>query len=187
LPAVVDFRPATIADYKWLYEHTEYMLNSQPWRDPPLMWLLDRLPATVVDVGGGRFGFVGWLIERCRGHDGDFCSTDPAIDGPALPYITAEWERDYATCFDVLEHIPEHTIPAALENLAGLGTKGCVCSIAQMSERRMVKGEWVDLHVTRQGPDWWLERFRAAFGRADIKLHPLHYPERFWITVEKRP
>jgi hypothetical protein len=146
------------------------------------MWLLDQNPSTVLDVGGGVGAFRNWMRDRTKC---DVVSTDPIYGSGGLPNVRVQLLPDYVTCFDVLEHLPEDTIPAALANLERLTWHGCVCSISCASEVRDIDGEPVQLHLTRQGPDWWLQRFRAAFTNHEIHYRPLHYPERFWIIAER--
>jgi hypothetical protein len=172
-------RNATLADYKTLYA-SGYMDASRPWADPPLFWLLDRMPAGVLDVGGGARRFGRWMHALGM----HVHSTDPAFGGPALPTIPLTLCHDYTTCFDVLEHLPEELIPAALFNLRNLSRKGCVCSLANMPDRHQIAGEDVELHLTQRGPDWWLDQFTAQFFGWEIHYRPLPYPARFWIIAE---
>ncbi len=174
-------RPATLADYKTLYA-SGYMARSRPWHDAPILWLLDRMPADILDVGGGSEHFAAW-IERLTG-EARVATVDPAFGGDPLPEINWLIRVDYVTCFDVLEHITESDIPACIRNLYRLARRGVVCSLSRASDVHEIIGEAVELHLTKQPADWWMAQFRDVFEGWNIQLWPLHNVNRFWITAE---
>jgi len=92
-------RPATLADYRWLYANG-YMPDGLKCARDVMADIVDRCPASFFDYGCGRGDLVRWINEKTRG----------SANGYDAAYGGAEWGGqfvDYALCFDVLEHLNE--------------------------------------------------------------------------------
>jgi ubiquinone/menaquinone biosynthesis C-methylase UbiE len=122
-------------------------------------------PHSLLDVGCGRGGLVS--IAKLVGIEArgcDLAPCEPWIDQaelPVLPYANEQF--DVVGCFDVLEHLAEYQIGAAIEELRRVCRKLLVVSVAECSDVRDVPGIGpTELHLTRRPVDWWREQFGGA-------------------------
>lgn len=127
-------------------------------------------PAKVLDAGCSAGEVVRQL--RARGvdaHGFDLCADLPSIAyAEARPFVrrgsvTAipfgpEDGFDTVTAFDVFEHIPEHRVPAMVDELARLGARRVVALIAMCEFQ--YKG-----HLTLRPLPWWDRAFAPHFRR----------------------
>ena len=151
-------------------------------RKPDLMML---------DIGCAGGGFVKSLLED--GHEAvgiegsDISQRLRSGEWDTIPYhlFTADatapfsfFDRtgrpvlfDCITAWEVLEHIAEERLEGFLANVvANLAPDGIFAgSIALFPDGDPLRG--VVYHVTVQGPEWWLEHFRAA-GLEPVPDHP---------------
>lgn len=86
---------------------------------------------------------------------------------------------DLGICTDVMEHIPEDKVDAVLERIRS-HCDTVIFKIANFPSQ--VLG--YNLHPTRKPADWWLERIRAAGGKAEQLFIPTDRKEYFfrWNT-----
>lgn len=81
---------------------------------------------------------------------------------------------DVGVCTDVMEHLPEQHVPAALRGMATYCTH-VVFKIANFQSRSL--GE--ELHLTRHDAAWWEQQLRDAMGgtvrRVSYRTHKQEY------------
>ena len=124
-------------------------------------------PATLLDVGCGRGGLV-LAAKRCgiAARGCDLAPCEPWIEQatlPVLPYGNGAFE--VVGCFDVLEHLSEHQVGAAIDELRRVCSGRVILSVASCSDQRDVPGMGVvELHLTQQPLAWWL----AQCGDAEV-------------------
>ncbi len=120
--------------------------------------ILATEPRSILDVGCGRGGLV--VAARAAGIEArgcDLAPCEPWIDQatlPVLPYGNASF--DTVGCFDVLEHLVEHQVGAAIDELRRVCREHLVISIAWCSDVREIDGQPIELHLTRQPVAWWI-------------------------------
>lgn len=170
-------RDATIADYKWLYENTNYMADGLKCARPLLLDLVELGPCDFLDYGSGRGHLADWIntktLSRCLEYDPAFVTTP-------------DKEVDYVLSFDVLEHIPKtelHKIFAAFNYHA---RKGLILTVAHMSDPHDVDGEKVELHVTIKPPGWWYDRLAESWPGATIHQRRLDSERTAFFVFFKR-
>lgn len=119
----------------------------------------------LLDVGCGR----GGLLHACSEAGIEAVGVDAApLDAsiiacslPLLPFFDNEF--DVVGCFDVLEHLDEVLIPAAIMELHRVCRRRLIVSIATCSDPRTIPGHGeVELHLTQRPLDWWLEATAAT-------------------------
>ena len=167
-------RQATLADYRWLYDHG-YMPDGLKCAREIMLEIVQRCPATFIDYGSGRGHLAPWISTHTSGLA---ISYDPALH-ECRPHSVADW----VTCCDVLEHIPEAELPATLADIRSLLRRGAIFTVANMSDIHAVGSEQVELHLIQQPPEWWAERFRAAWPSASI-THRHISSQRFAFIVD---
>ncbi len=171
-------RPATLADYRWLYANG-YMADGLKCARAIMLDIVERCPATFVDFGGGRGDLSGWIMSKTAGK----CAYwDPAICGsPIIPRAHAEW---VISC-DVLEHIPRHEIEETLSAIKNMAERGLLLTIANMSDIHPINGEEVELHLIQEPMSWWTDLLHEMFPKAKIEGRAITAKEdRFAIIVE---
>lgn len=91
---------------------------------------------------------------------------------PAIPdYAATPCPAELVVCIDVLEHIEPSLLDNVLDNLAelcdpyGLFTVHSGPAVKVLSDGR-------NAHLTQEGPDWWLPRFRQRFEMMEVKAIP---------------
>lgn len=173
-------RTAGTADYARLYAGTRYMVDRWGWRAEGLEDLLVE-GWRVLEIGAGR----GQLAQRMRTAGWDWTACDPAgapgvraVGLPDLPW--ADRTFDCTVTVDVLEHLPEDAIPAALAELRRLARCGA-WAVADMSDQQLVDGELVELHPTQRPATWWIEQINRLGGFA--VQHATSSSKRFWLEV----
>lgn len=83
---------------------------------------------------------------------------DPAIPAYAAPPLPAE----LVCCIDVLEHIEPRLLDNVLSHLAELCDPYGFFTV-HTGPARKVLSDGRNAHLTQEGPDWWLPRFKAHF------------------------
>lgn len=178
-------RDATIADYAWLYAHTDYMAGTALKRaKEALAEILDQMPATLCDVGGGRDEFAQWIIMNANAPH--VASIDPAtgasscFDRPGDPH-----PFDLVTCFDVLEHLQPDDVEDFIRwQLGARCRRRIYATICTDPEVRQVNGEWVTLHTCLRPPHWWQAQCAEALPGWTIRLRPCEESSRFLFILE---
>lgn len=99
---------------------------------------------------------------------------DPAIPAYAAPPVPAE----LVCCIDVLEHIEPPLLDNVLDHLAELCDPYGFFTV-HTGEAKKVLSDGRNAHLTQQGPDWWLPRFRLRFEVLMIQ----NIPSGFAIVV----
>jgi SAM-dependent methyltransferase len=156
-------------------------------------------PGSLLDVGAA-YGFVVQYFQRQGVEAAGVEPSDyaheraqvPLLKGhlPALP-IPEGLRYDVVTCTEVLEHVPEDLVPAALAELARVTDRKLVLLI-------MIDGPGADGdpgHICLQSPDWWNEQLdrtglaRCPEDEAWLNEHPysesMYWSGRFF--VRERP
>lgn len=132
---------------------------------------------TLLDVGCGRGHAVEVLTEM--GLDAQGCDIiDPSHVIP-IRYTKGfpEGEFDYVTCFDVLEHLSD---PVSLIQQIKKACKGkAYISVSHRpADHKGPNGE--QLHLTIQGPEWWLDTFLQLF---DIERVEIDGDSSLWVLT----
>jgi hypothetical protein len=173
-------RPGSIYDYDTLYRG-DYMRAGFIERAALLARMID--PSwDIIEVGAGRGDLahtMSTLGYRWTAYD--VVSSARVIAGE-LPTLhgSIPWRRYECTVtIDVLEHIAEPDIPAALLDLKHLAKRG-VWSVANMSDVHQVAGVDVELHLTRRGPEWWQDQIHILSGSSVVHVID---SARFWLEV----
>lgn len=174
-------RPATLDDYRWLYDHG-YMPDGLKCAREMLPDIVERAGdgRIFLDYGCGRGFLTEWLINRCRGI---MRKWDPARGEEDCPYHYADW----VTCFDVLEHIPEAQLHHVLNHIRKIASKGVILAVANMSDVHMVDGEPVELHEIQQPCHWWEGALRLVFPQHQWALIHRHFghDQRFGFILTR--
>lgn len=104
------------------------------------------------------------------------------IDGAHdLPYKGASF--DLVTCTDVMEHLLEEDVPAALSEIARVARGPVLLTICHMHDR---PGKWGDqpLHITVHPRAWWEDKIREHMGAEPRALYTDRVGDRgTWYEV----
>ncbi len=171
-----DARP----DYARLYR--EYWSRDDRWgthsfQDPEA--IVEQILSTcgggpILDVGCGMGLLVRTLLRRgvdARGIDIAEAPIEEANrlapgrfqTGSILKIPSGDGAFQTVLCTDLLEHIAEQDVPAALGELFGVSSRFCFVRLSVEPDR---DNRW---HLTVRDRDWWLERFFEA----GFRRHPL--------------
>lgn len=122
-------------------------------------WIALRRPATILDYGCGQ----SILLESLDlGPDVALLRYDPAI---------AEYSRpptapcDLLLCIDVLEHIEERDVDAALREMHAWSKEAIIVVDTVPAKHRLPDGR--NAHVTLRPHAWWQARIESIFGVAE--------------------
>lgn len=154
------------------------------WK-PVWQAMLSAKPASMLDVGCGRGGLVQALqVTGCPARGCDVAPCEPWIDRaelPSLPY--ADGDFDLVGCFDVLEHVHEAQVDAAIRELLRVCGRILFVSVAECSDARVVPGMGrVELHLTRRPVAWWLSALGAGARIVPVRGEPAW---RHYLTVDR--
>lgn len=169
------------------YERPAYYGVMKPWRVELIQeWLREREPEghkTYLDVGCGPAETREMTGLWWRGCD-VVESVCGALDVDLIPGahdlgIYNDKEFHIATCNDVLEHMLEEDIPAALSELSRVTTHAILLGISQKP------GTW---HLCIQTTQWWVEAIAANIkGDATLiyedRIPPVKQPY-LWVDVK---
>jgi hypothetical protein len=170
-------RPATLDDYRWLYTNDPtYMPDGLKCAREIMLDIVERCPATFLDVGCGRGHLVDWINTKTTG---EAFGIDKG-SGREDPWIG---QRDWMISCDVFEHLDLETLDRALSEATQAIRKGLLLTIANMSDVHTVAGEAVELHLIQKPFGWWIDRIKAFwptayFTHREINCH------RFALIVE---
>jgi 2-polyprenyl-3-methyl-5-hydroxy-6-metoxy-1,4-benzoquinol methylase len=154
--------------YAEVYQDPRYKLGKarqeQAWKDIDAM----APGVTYLDVGCGRGETVEYALSRgiiARGTElcRPLCNENVLhCSVRDLPLSADEFQ--FVSCYDVLEHLPEHAVDGALDNLWR------VCSSTLLITTNMLHSYWrnLELHLTRQPREWWEEKFEARGGHREF-------------------
>lgn len=182
-------RDATDADYEALFAG-KYMRHKDCFRDH-LPILAERIKGRrVLDVGTGSGRFVDWCRQN-GAHDAlgiDPCAPESATvargRAESIPAPDRSW--DVVTSFDVLEHLPAGMAVCAVAEHLRVANQHVVCSVANMSDCHVIRGEPVELHLTREPVAWWLRHFCAHSGWS-VRHLECDGGKRFWLIADRLP
>lgn len=163
--------------------------------------MVDQLaqPSSVLDVGAA-YGFLVEYFARCGipavgVEPSAFARSQahPAVDirAGALPDLTDALGEDYAAdvvvCTEVLEHLPEALVPAAVQELASRTRRLLICLI-------MLEGPGADGdegHICLKSASWWNGQFfhTGMLRRFDLEellnthriSKKMHWAGRFFV------
>lgn len=168
-------RPATLADYRWLYDHG-YMVDGLKCARDLLVDIVDRCPANFVDFGCGRGHLVQWINTRTTG---EALGVDPGLQR----FDSWIGNRDWMIACDVFEHLTYGDLDRVLVHARLSIRKGLLLTIANMSDVHQVAGEPVELHLIRQPAAWWIDRIRQFWPAARCTHREINC-HRFALIVE---
>jgi FkbM family methyltransferase len=98
---------------------------------------------------------------------------------PAIPdYARAPMPAELVTCIDVLEHIEPNLLDNVLDHLGELCDPYGFFTV-HTGPAMKVLTDGRNAHLTQEGPDWWLPRFKQRFDV--LSLHPI--PSGFALVV----
>src|SRR5690606_3276648 len=123
---------------------------------------------TVVDFGAGDGRFLAAIWGSPRLDGPRLVGVDvyrPQTFGREMTWVQKVlWEADvsgdYVISTDTLEHMPPSKVDAVLAKIAQCAPHGFLRIATKQDIYGTERG--LHLHETVQGPDWWLERIRAA-------------------------
>lgn len=168
-------RDANLQDYDWLYANTEYMHDGLKCARAYMGEISARCPGSFLDFGCGRGQLVRWINENTTGNAVGY---DPATNPMALTRL-----YDYTLAFDVMEHIPESNVGGILKTICACSSLGFMLTISNASDVVPIRGEEVELHVTRRDPIWWEERIRPLAPSMSIRRDTFSI-DRFGFIVD---
>jgi len=97
---------------------------------------------------------------------------------------------DFGVCCDVMEHIPEHKVEKALENIANRCREVFFQISLNESGEKDIEKYGGHLHLTVKEPDWWDEKLKKVFrshwiGHVDTKKAeaPWEISRRWYVVV----
>jgi len=187
-------RPATAADYAWLYGHAKYMEHKDCFRDHEALLRQAIAGKSVLDIGTGAGRFPAWCRANGASHamgvdpaamavDAYFDERDMVRQGSAVALPFQSRCFDLVCSFDVLEHIEPDNIDRAMAEHFRVASERVIVSIANMPDQHMVNGELVELHLIQQPAEWWADLIaRTVPGARSVRLLPV-CPVRFWFDV----
>ena len=119
------------------------------------------------------------LLQSLRMPEGTvYEGYDPAIpEYAAPPPLPAE----LVCCIDVLEHIEPTLLDNVLDHLAELCDPYGFFTV-HTGEAKKVLSDGRNAHLTQQGPDWWLPRFKLRFDVLTVQ----NIPSGFAVVVRSR-
>lgn len=90
-------------------------------------------------------------------------------------------------CKDVMEHVPEGSVPAVLEDIKGLledeiGEALFVIPLGDDDKFRIREYEMDVTHVTKKGEDWWIDQLRSAGFRINDFKYSLGNIKKKWTS-----
>lgn len=122
--------------------------------DEFLPFVFDLRCASILDYGCGRDSIRRELNRR--NVPIDVFSYDPAI--PEFSELPEP--ADFLVCTDVMEHVEEACVEAALAHMCTLTRKGAYFSIGlTLAKRKLPDGQ--NAHITLKPSEWWLQRIQA--------------------------
>lgn len=152
--------------------------------------------SSIYDVGCGRCEWLKYCkfslgMKRVAGCDisgvavdfqlrqnGVSCMQSDLTEGLLLPDDAYE----VVTCFDVIEHLPEETIPFCLNELGRVCQKRLILSICY--KPALMGRDSEPLHLTVKDARWWRERLFNAFACEPQEVHvPGFSDPRFIIDM----
>lgn len=121
-----------------------------------------RRPDVVLDVGAGRGALEGYVqgfsyTPLDIDNYGEFDAWLP-IDLTVPTIFPFDKHQKFVACLDVLEHLPEESIPTAMETLSKMG-EWFAFTIANHSD--MQNG--YQLHLTQRDRGWWMPHIMQRF------------------------
>ncbi len=127
--------------------------------------------STLLDVGGGTFGFVRRLVgsgQVTRGVVIDLCQAAvdhqlhvgvEAVRGSVNDMPFKDNEFDIVTAFDVLEHLEPEDINTGIGEMCRVAKSLVMMTISPLPCKHL----GYELHRTIQSNDWWTAKF-SEFG-----------------------
>lgn len=136
-----------------------------PW-GPTLGHLIRRSKAaTLLDYGcGAGEQYTVHKVNRRWG-------VKPTLYDPAVPGLDAKptGQFDGVICSDVMEHVPEDELPAAIADLVGYARRWCFITVCcRPAKKRFEDGS--NVHVTQRPFTWWQKRLGPAFAATGARL-----------------
>ena len=181
-------RPATLADYDWLFANAEYGENPLEHAAEALPMILSWCPASILDIGGWRGEFAKHM--RRAGLAAEFTEPSPRGVGeivsplPDLPGIASQ-KYEMVTCFDVLEHLEAPDVRSSLFRISEIAKKYVICTVYTGSDAREINGEMVEMHLSIMSKELWRDLFSACLRGFSVSFHATQSPNR-WLFVSIR-
>lgn len=145
-----------IAEYAHVHQSKRY--GDTGWRSFPfiLPHLLALRAASLIDFGCGQSD----LAFRLALHAG--IATVSRYD-PAIPFLSIRPEicHDVLVNVDVLEHIPDDELDAAIANMASLAKEAII--VIDTAPARLILSDGRNAHVSLHDEATWEARLRTSF------------------------
>ena len=138
--------------------HRKKRYGDTGWRSFPfiLPHVLALQPRSIVDFGCGQSDLALRLARRAMiGRIGLY---DPAI--PELAEMPRE-QFNLLVNVDVLEHIPEEELDAAIAAMAAMADEAIV--VIDTAPAKMHLSDGTNAHVSLHDEIWWLKRLQRSF------------------------
>lgn len=129
----------------------------------------------LLDVGAGRGEVVrmaedlGIYAMGCEVID-DLCVADILACNGIHDLGGADNCMDLVTCTDVMEHILEEDVPAALSELARVARGPVLLTICHIPDKPGKYGP-DQLHITVHPREWWEDKIREHMGAEPVALY----------------
>lgn len=147
---------ALVSEYARVHSRKRY--GDTGWRSLPfiLPHVLALKPRSLVDFGCGQSDLAFRLAQLSSiGRVGRY---DPAI--PALSDRPTEG-FDLLVNVDVLEHIPDEELDAAIATMASMAKDAVI--VIDTAPARLILSDGRNAHVSLHDAAWWLARLRKSF------------------------
>ena len=154
--------------------------------------------STYLDVSCGRGEAIKQVLSLNRNITVRGTEMVPAlcnsfIQNAELPELAGVEGAEFVSCYEVLEHLPTHSVLPALDRLFELTSKMLVISTNDMPSRSKVIEHDDPLHLSRFPQIWWLKQLEERCMRRNATLHFRHLrqmhvsrpdgPRRFWVFM----
>lgn len=136
-----------------------------------------------LDVGCGRAELVSYARDAGIEAFGlelvpDLCDGFVVMQGEITEIPFGDRAYDYVSCLDVIEHLPESSVDAALDELFRVTDK----TLFITTNDRPSVYDGMELHLTRKPLDWWKARIERAGWSAEFSFGPPHADWQWRLT-----
>ena len=152
--------------------------------------------STYLDVSCGRGEALKQVLSLQRNVTVRGTELVPAlcnefVQNAELPELEGVEPADFVSCYEVLEHLPTHSVLPAIDRLFEISRKMLILSTNDMPSRSKVIEHDDPLHLSRFPQRWWLNQLELRCMKRNARLHFRHLrerhverpdgPRRFWV------